>query len=127
MPDLFYYLERIPGTPNSFRIGFRLYEHWSTASNGTLTVANGQPYTWEYEDYFVGDYMVGASYGTEDSVVFVVPWSQNGGLYFNTVTVPLGPVKPEIENVLVPFEPIPPLIDPVIANPDSFTAEPRIE
>jgi hypothetical protein len=84
--NLFYYLERMPGTPNSFRVGFKLHEKGASAGQGFLTVKGGKPYTWTYKDTFVGDYMTGDSYTSGNKIVFVMPWSQNGALYFNTVT-----------------------------------------
>lgn len=127
LADLFYYRELVPGPPSAFQIGFRVHGEGSIVGSGVLTVTNGQPYTWEYEDVFRGDYMGGASYQTEDdSVVFVMPWSQNGGLYYNTVTLKLGPVSSDVEYLAEPLEVVPiPVDDPVIAGPDGFAEDPQ--
>ena len=55
---------------------------------GTLTLANGQPYTWGWKKAFVGEYMGGASYLSADGTLhFAAPWIQNGALYINTVAI----------------------------------------
>jgi hypothetical protein len=90
--DLLYWIERIPrqGEPNQFRIRYQLYvgEAPVLPQPGTLTLANGQPYTWEWKKIFIGEYMGGASYvGADGTIHFAAPWVQNGALYLNTVAL----------------------------------------
>ncbi len=90
--DLLYWIERIPraGEPNHFRIRYQLYvgEVPVLAQPGTLTLANGQPYTWGWKKIFIGEYMGGASYvGADGTIHFAAPWVQNGALYLNTVAL----------------------------------------
>lgn len=66
--------------------------------------------------------MAGSSYQTEDHIVFVLPWSQNGALVFNTVTLPFGPVPTRTKYIPRedPLEGIP--VPPVVAGPDRRAA-----
>ncbi len=89
--SVFYWTDIKATNPNVYEERFEVFKDGEPllVEPGRLTLQNGTPYTYQYVSHpFIGDYQNGGSYhDSTGATKFVVPWSQNGSLHFNTVTV----------------------------------------
>jgi hypothetical protein len=100
---MFYWVDRDGRQENDkYKVKYQLYDAIGAVLTepGTLTIdEDGNEYAWEFASsgaagsHFVGDYMAGASfrnYPDNGERYFVAPWSEEGRLRCNIVTVRTG-------------------------------------
>lgn len=97
--SLLYYLKSAKtAAPNPrMSVPFKVFSEGKEvdAPIDVVSAVGGVSQPWDLTG-FSGDYMGGASYKDGKAIVFVVPWSQNGALHFNTVRLGPKTSKPDL-------------------------------